>query len=60
MYYFKFLVLKVNTNIDFFILRAVEILIYPTKKETHTVAFSDFLENDNTFSFFYLHYYLVC
>ena len=27
-------------------------IIYPTKKETHTVAFSNFLENNNTFSYF--------
>ena len=26
--------------------------IYPTKKETHTVAFSNFLENNNKFSYF--------
>ena len=26
--------------------------IYPTKKETHTVAFSNFLGNNNTFSYF--------
>ena len=28
--------------------------IYPTKKETHTVAFSNFLENNNKFSYFIL------
>ena len=26
--------------------------VYPTKKEMHTVAFSNFLENYNTFSYF--------